>query len=323
MGQVEEIKQSNPVFCPVCDAPSRYEFSGRDLMFDHHERFDYYICNSCSVIFQHPIPDLERIETFYPESYSVFSPEHRQRNIGKLRLALLQKFHGYKHLNVNFSYRILAIFAGLFRKLNTPHWDGGGKMLDVGCGNGRFMVSMKLLGWDVQGVELSENGVRSCQMSNLVVHHGDLFSAKFPEAFFDLVTVRHVIEHVPYPSRFMAELGRILRPGGRLVVETPNSEALGRRWFDTRWYANDVPRHLFLFSLENLKKLANRHGLSLSDITWSTTPKIFLNSLDYINLSHHNPSKYSAWRRALSRIYIWIAKRARKEDTMQLIFLKR
>lgn len=181
---------------------------------------------------------------------------------------------------------------------------------------------MRTLGWDVQGVELSENGVQACRMSNLPVHHGDLFSAGFSDQRFDLVTVRHVIEHVPEPCSFMSELARILRPGGRLVLETPSSKALGRLWFNTHWYHNDVPRHIFLFSPGNLERLGARFGLIKSCLIMETTPKSFLNSIDYLSRNSGKPSKRIAWRRFLARIYVWLAQRRGRGDTMQLTFIR-
>ena len=195
-------------------------------------------------------------------------------------------------------------------------------MLDVGCGNGRFLTTMRTLGWDVQGVELSENGVKACRMSGLQVHHGDLASASLPDQCFDLVTVRHVIEHVPEPCAFVSDLARILRPGGRLVLETPSSKALGRQWFNTYWYPNDVPRHLFLFSPVNLERLGARFGLIKSGLIMETTPKNFLNSLDYLSRNHGKPSKRIAWRRFLARAYVWLAQHSGRGDTMQITFIK-
>ena len=182
---------------------------------------------------------------------------------------------------------------------------------------------MQSLGWKVQGVELSENGMKACRMSGLEVHHGDLASARFPDGCFDLVTVRHVIEHIPDPRSFMAELVRILRAGGRLVIETPNSEALGRQWFNTYWYANDVPRHLLLFSPANLERLGASYGLHKSAMVMETTPKIFLNSLDYLNHNYRKASKRIAWKRFLARAYVWLARRKERGDTMQMTFVKR
>lgn len=308
--------------CPICDTPSRYEFSGRDLMFDLHERYDYYACPTCGGVFQSPMPDMETIATFYPETYTVFDQESRTRSLSRLKKAVLQRVRGYDHLQSTLFYRLLAAVTALFRQPTTPAWNGGGRMLDVGCGNGRFLTTMRTLGWDVQGVELSENGMKACRMSGLSVHHGDLASAQFPDGYFDLVTVRHVIEHVPEPRSFMAELTRILRPGGYLVVETPSSEALGRQWFNTYWYANDVPRHLFLFSPANLERLGTSFGLRKSGLVMEASPKIFLNSIDYLNRNDRKPSERIRWRRFLASAYTWLAQREGRGDTMQITFIK-
>lgn len=308
--------------CPVCATQSPYEFSGRDLMYELHERYDYFMCPACACVFQNPMPDMAAIATFYPENYMVFDQETRVRKVTKLRMALLRQARGYRHLEPPLAHRLVASILAPFQQFMTPAWDGGGRMLDVGCGNGRFLTTMRALGWAVQGVEFSESGVKACRMSDLSVHHGDLASAAFPDGSFDLITVRHVIEHVPEPQPFIAELARILRPGGRLVVETPSSEALGRRWFATNWYANDVPRHLFLFAPANLEQLAAAHGLNKVALVMETTPKIFLNSLDYAIANRGKPSKRIAWRRFLARAYVWRAKRSGYGDVMQMTFVK-
>ncbi len=308
--------------CPVCGAAADYEYSGRDLMYDLRLRYDYFACPACACVFQHPMPDLATIATFYPDDYMVFDEEKRTREAGPLRRALLRRMRGYAHLPAALPYRLLAAVLAPFQQPTTPAWEGGGRMLDVGCGNGRFLNSMRAFGWTVEGVEFSAAGVRSARLSGLTVHHGDLASAGFADACFDLVTARHVIEHIPEPQPFMAELARILRPGGRLVIETPRSDALGRRWFDTRWYANDVPRHLVLFTPENLERLGAAHGLRRTALLSETTPKIFLNSLDYVIGNRGKPSKKIAWRRFLARAYVRLAQRRGRGDTMQMTFAK-
>ncbi len=308
--------------CPVCDSIASYEYSGRDLMYDLHVRYDYFACPACACVFQHPMPDMATIASFYPDDYMVFDQETRTRDIGPLRLALLRNMRGYDHFPVALPYRLLAAMISPFQQLTTPAWKGGGRMLDVGCGNGRFLNSMRIFGWDVEGVEFSEAGVTAARLSDLKVHHGDLASANFADGSFDLVTARHVIEHIAEPHPFMAELVRVLRPGGRLVIETPCSTALGRQWFNTHWYANDVPRHLFLFSPDNLERLGTSHGLRKTALLMETTPKIFLNSLDYIIGNRGKPSKKIAWRRFLVRTYVRLAQRQGRGDTMQMSFTK-
>lgn len=308
--------------CPVCATLSAYEFSGRDLMYDLHERYDYFLCPSCACVFQQPMPAMDKIATFYPDTYMVYDQDNRVRKLSSLRRALLARTRGYAHLRPVLPYRLVAALVAPFGELSTPAWNGGGKLLDVGCGNGRFLTTMRTLGWEVQGVEFSEAGVVAARMSGLSVHHGDLASAALPDASFDLVTARHVIEHIPDPQVFMAELARVLKPGGRLVIETPSSAALGRQWFNTHWYANDVPRHLFLFAPANLERLGRDHGLQKQGLFMETTPKIFLNSLDYVIGNRGKPSKRVAWRRLLARIYVRMAQRRGRGDTMQMTFVK-
>jgi len=320
------MHESDPTLkteCPICGEDARYDFSGRDLMFDHHARHDYFQCTGCAAVFQHPMPGAAAIASFYPPDYSVYDEQGRIRRMGAFRRARLQRLCGYAHLDVAWPMRFLAVLLNpLFASPATPAYVEGGRMLDVGCGNGRYLTTMRTLGWQVQGVEFSDDGMRVCRAADLPVHHGDLHSARFPDAAFDLITVRHVIEHIPEPHPFMSELARILKPGGRLVIETPNSEALGRAWFGANWYANDVPRHLILFAPGNLARLAGRYGMHKLSLEMDTTPKIFLNSIDYVMHNRDKPSKKIGWRRILARCYTLIAKRLGRGDTMKMVLTK-
>jgi 2-polyprenyl-3-methyl-5-hydroxy-6-metoxy-1,4-benzoquinol methylase len=310
------------ISCPVCAGASQYDISGRDLMFDRHRRYDYYRCEACDAVFQYPMPNMETIATFYPTDYDIYDEQERERKISRLRQALLHKTKGYAHLPVAWPTRMLAAVCSPFMTPGTPAFIPGGCMLDVGCGNGRYLSTMRSLGWQVQGVEFSAEGVRVCRMGNLPVHHGDLASAQFLAATFDLITVRHVIEHIPEPCLFMAELARVLKPGGHLLIETPNCEALGRAWLSVNWFANEVPRHLFLHSPTSLDRLALQAGLAPCGIRLSTTPKIFLNSLDYILRNREKPSKKIRWRRALARVYVWLAQRRGRGDVIHADYRK-
>lgn len=308
--------------CPICDSTACYDFSSRDLMFDHYERYDYFKCTDCYSVFQHPMPTDEKINSFYPTDYSVFDAASQTRKISPLKKAIYSLKHGYSHLQPTPFFKHLATVASPFYKLDKPDYIENGTLLDVGCGNGRYLSTMRTLGWDVQGVELSENGLKVCQAANLPVHHGDLASAAFPEESFDVITVRHVVEHIRDIHSLMAELARILKPNGKLMIETPNSHALGRSYCGANWYANDVPRHLILFSIDNLSRLGTAHGLQMSNYRFDTSPKIILNSLDYITENKGKRSKKVRWKRFLARLYIWLARRTNRGDTIHSVFVK-
>jgi len=140
-----------------------------------------------------------------------------------------------------------------------------GKLLDVGCGDGRFLAKMRDLGWEVTGVEPDGLAVEVArERFGLDVHRGTLEDIRFPERTFDVVTMNHVIEHVPDPVGTLEECLRVLKPGGRLVVTTPNVESLGHRLFGKRWFHLDPPRHLYLFSARSLLMCAERAGLRVT-----------------------------------------------------------
>lgn len=308
--------------CPICNSASNYDFSSRDLMFEHYQRYDYFECPDCQSVFLNPMPSPEEVNSFYPEDYSVFDEASRIRKVSPLKQAILKTKHAYTHLKPGSSYELLAKLIAPLYRMDKPDYIDGGNLLDVGCGNGRYLNTMRFLGWQVQGVELSENGFKVCQTADLDVHHGDIFSAKFADDSFDVITVRHVIEHIREPHPFMAELARVLRPGGRLIIETPNSDALGRAYMGAKWYANDVPRHLILFAPDNLNRLAKEYGLKLKSNAFSTTPKIILNTIDYVTNNKEKPSNKVRWKRSLARVYVWLARYSQRGDTFHSIFTK-
>lgn len=308
--------------CPLCQSASRYDFSGRDRMFDLYERHDYYRCKECKCVFKHPMPAPETIASYYPATYDIYEEDRRDTSPNQLKRGVLATKLGYTHLAEGAVQKLAGIIAGPFSKDNAPHFVPDGELLDIGCGNGRYLATMRAVGWRVQGVEFSENGVKACRKHDVPVHHGDLLSARFADGRFDVVTARHLIEHVPDPSAFIEEVARVLKPGGELLIETPSSASLGRALLSVNWFANEVPRHLILYNPENLTALMHAKGLTLQRLTLSTTPKIFLNSLDYALENKGKPSKRIRWRRMLARTYMLLARVAGRGDVIHATFTK-
>jgi len=143
----------------------------------------------------------------------------------------------------------------------------GGEVLDVGCGGGAFLARMRGLGWRVLGVEPDPGAVKvATEVRGLDVRLGTLETQGLSADRFDAVTSSHVIEHVHDPLAFLRECTRVSRPGGQVVVVTPNTESLGRRRHGTSWLGLDPPRHLHLFSRANLRRLAERAGLRVVSV---------------------------------------------------------
>lgn len=145
----------------------------------------------------------------------------------------------------------------------------GGRLLEVGCGSGTMLATMAGYGWDVTGLDFDERAVANARAKGLEVHHGGLAQQRYSEHMFDAVVMSHVIEHVAEPEALLRECLRILKPGGKLVVITPNVSGRMHAMYRGNWLHLDPPRHLFLFSPTALATLVDKAGFR--DVAVSTT----------------------------------------------------
>ena len=136
----------------------------------------------------------------------------------------------------------------------------GGRLLEVGFGNAGTLLWMRELGWDVMGIEADPVAVKNSRALGLDTRLGNLKSHNFPDASFDAIYASHVLEHVHDPLGLMEECYRILKPGGVVVMMTPNLTGWGHSRFKGDWTLLDSPRHLMLFSPENARTLLQKAG---------------------------------------------------------------
>jgi SAM-dependent methyltransferase len=144
------------------------------------------------------------------------------------------------------------------------------KLLDVGCGNGEFLARMRDLGWDTIGVEPDEMAAQIARKRHgLTIHTGTLETLPAGNGSFDAITLSHVIEHLPDPLTSLKRSFQFLRPGGRLVVVTPNARSLGSRLFWQNWAGWDPPRHLYIFTPRSLESALRAAGFQI-ERQWTT-----------------------------------------------------
>ena len=111
------------------------------------------------------------------------------------------------------------------RRLNiVQRYAASGRLLDLGTGDGRFLMTAQRMGYDVVGTEVSEAGASYARERGFDVHLGQITDLALPAASFDLATIWHVLEHVPDPGAVLRKAHTLLRPGGILVVAVPNEE---------------------------------------------------------------------------------------------------
>jgi SAM-dependent methyltransferase len=161
--------------------------------------------------------------------------------------------------------------AGLMMRLRErklPRLKGPGRLLDIGCGRGDFILYCRRHGWLVVGIEQRQSPVMALKQSlDLEVREPEQL-ATLPGESFDVVTIWHVLEHLSDPGEALAQVRRVLKPAGTAVIEVPNFGGWQSRIGGPVWFHLDVPRHLTHFEQPTLARLLADQGLQ--PVRWQT-----------------------------------------------------
>jgi len=321
--------------CEVCGSGQhQLLFEGRDRIFGIPGVFKIVKCLECGLLFINPQPEPEALETYYPIHYHE-SQSARFKEYSWLRKKVLETFWGYPPCSgTSTRQRLFQRWVFLpfrWRYRNSIRFVEKGRLLDIGCGNGTELYKLKKMGWETYGVEVNEEASARARSEGLSVLTGDLFKAKFPDQFFDVVRMSFVLEHLPNPRETLTEIKRILRPQGRIYISIQNTNSLNYWLFGERWFSLDVPRHLFSFSIETIKRLTSSLELKVKAIRFDSGTRTFLASLQYwVNDRHEGrvltQGKQSIYGshllRYLFRPLCWFVDRIRLGDLVHLEIIK-
>ena len=266
--------------CILCGSTGAPLYSGlQDRMYQASGVWDLKRCSGvdCGLVWLDPRPLEDDLPNAYCAYYTHALEASRPQNVGeRIFHAVSDAFlaHRYGHSSAVKS-RVLWPFIYLhpgvraeaeFSVLYQLDLDRTARLLDVGCGSGSHLKSLVNLGCEaVEGVDPDPQAVDLAVRRGLRVQCGTVRSQNYPDSTFDVITMSHVIEHLHDPVDVLKECYRILRPGGKLLVTTPNMDSWGHRMFRGAWLHLDPPRHLFLFNHKNLLTAVRRSGL------WSLT----------------------------------------------------
>jgi 2-polyprenyl-3-methyl-5-hydroxy-6-metoxy-1,4-benzoquinol methylase len=218
-------KQSKIVFISVKD----YSVSGEVFELVKNETFGF--------LETIPQPDLEKLPEYY-KSDDYISHTDSKRNLFE------RTYHIIKKMALR---RKLSLINSFSKQKGT--------LLDVGCGTGDFLELSKQKGWRVVGIEPNDQAraIANKKTNNSVYKTNHLLNLE--NHSFDIITLWHVLEHLPNLEEHIAEFKRLLKPNGTLIIAVPNYKSYDAKIYKTYWAAFDVPRHLWHFSKESIKIL--------------------------------------------------------------------
>jgi 2-polyprenyl-3-methyl-5-hydroxy-6-metoxy-1,4-benzoquinol methylase len=232
--------------CDLCGAPS----TGHPILFWKHNT-PVVRCTSCGLVYANPRWKAEYL-------FGRYTPDYWDTYTDKIKTTAIDPA------------RNQTLYAPPLNYLEIVRRNG--RVLDVGCATGEFLAAAGAREWQVYGVEPSPIGAALAErVPGATIHTGTLDMAPWPDCYFDGVAFFEVIEHLQSPRAYIETIGRLLRPGGMLVMSTPNIHSLAYYMLGREWDVVGPNDHLYYFSPRTLQRLLRSCGFAIQHIHTMTT----------------------------------------------------
>jgi SAM-dependent methyltransferase len=202
--------------------------------------FMLHQCLDCGLIYQNPRPTRESFPIIYPDEYEPHQPVTVTPTT----------------LHPDWIYTC---------KLIQQQQPGGGRLLDVGCGPGTFMMALRQLEprWETVGIEPDPRAAALARQQHLQIENSDLETATLTLGSFDAVTLWNVLEHLPDPLESLRCIHKLLRPDGMLYLAVPLCDSWDARLFGRYWLGWELPRHFVIFNRATLQTILAQAGFEI------------------------------------------------------------
>ena len=215
-----------PTPCPHPSQSQQRLFSARDYVTG--DSFVIERCRDCGIAFTLPQPAAARLARYYPPEYYGGGARRFPAPVERLQRSLYRR-------------RAAVVETTCGRK---------GSILDIGCGPGLLLREFRDRGWQVHGTEFSaQSASHARDVLRLPISIQNISDLPFQDGSFDAVVMWHVLEHMIDPLSTVAQVARLLRPGGVFLCAVPNFGSVEARFARDKWFHLDVPRHLNHFTV--------------------------------------------------------------------------
>ena len=260
---VEEAKRSLRLEqvttgCCVCGTGQWAQPIATGEDFEYESSPDSFVakqCSNCGLVFLDPRPAMSELSTIYGPEYHAYDFSEEKFGI---------------------AYRVRAWLESRRLKKWCGDLPQGARIIDIGAGDGFHLKLLEKLGggrWSVEGVDPDEHAIAAARAKGLRMHHGLVQDIGLSEGSYDFATLIMTIEHVDAPERMLADVARLLKPGGCVGIITDNTDspdfAIAKRRY---WGGYHFPRHWNLFSKASIRKLAHNAGLEVVRIRTLVSP---------------------------------------------------
>jgi SAM-dependent methyltransferase len=241
--------------CMACDGSLKEKMVNTfDTRLGITGRYDVWRCHECNLEQMYPVPAPADLKNLYEFHYN-FGGE-----IGTVYTLLREWFFS------SFLYRIWIRIDG---DLSFHARNGAGRLIDIGCNEGRGLNIYARNGFQVEGLELNEAAATQARNRGFVVH-GLLVEDFTPVLPYQVAVLSNVLEHAVDPRQMLSEVSRILAPKGQIWISCPNSRSWLRGLFGKYWINWHLPFHISHFSSETITTLLEQAGFTSIEISHVT-----------------------------------------------------
>lgn len=209
------------------------------------ESFSLLLNEEYQILKTHPQPTLDKLGSYYEFEDYISHTDGKRTLFEKM-------YHFIKGKAIRDKVKLINSYQPV-----------KGRILDIGAGTGDFLLECKNQNWDILGIEPNDKA------KGIALGKGIKFGytiEKLESNSFDVITMWHVLEHVPDVEHQVAELKRLLKPSGTIIIAVPNFKSYDANHYKEFWAAYDVPRHLWHFSKTAIEKLFDKQNMNLEDI---------------------------------------------------------
>lgn len=242
--------------CPLCDAKNTgFVFQVKDDSISQTS-FGVMQCESCACRFTENPPNQNEIGQYYESEVYISHSDTQKGLINRL-------YHLVRKRSLIRKRKLVELHTKENVIQEVSKASPQSTILDIGCGTGAFLNEMQKNGWQTIGLEPDEKARKIANEKYQVV-------AAHPEKLFtltsdavDAVSMWHVLEHVHEVHRYLAKIRELLKENGILIIAVPNYTSFDATYYQEKWAAYDVPRHLYHFSPQSMQRLLQEHGFEI------------------------------------------------------------
>jgi 2-polyprenyl-3-methyl-5-hydroxy-6-metoxy-1,4-benzoquinol methylase len=278
--------------CPICESKQvSFLYSAPTTRGIDQRPWSVSECERCGHQFMNPLPSWNELQFYYNSAYGAYDPMHGSQSDDDSEIEEAKRNGKLRHIRIP---------TGL-------------RLLDIGCGAGRFLRLCKKLGATEQGIEPSEYAAKIAQQQGLRVFHGTVESYVEDAdtvSQFDIITANHVIEHVPEPVETLRAMRRLLAPDGFIWIAVPNAAYPICRALKGMWHSSDLPYHLMHFTPASIADAGRRAGLTVRRQTTESIPRFVASSMRlYLRYNWKIPRRLTARIGLIDTVANWYAPR--------------